>query len=270
LGWVVWSHPPGERPEPSQSAFDLGGPPLPEPYSALDSRPVYPYSVIPGGVENRDELREAIARDPAVASHYRDFDLRVARIIRLQSPRAVYVSYRLQNEIFWTRRRIRLPAGEELITDGVHSARARCGNRIAAFRRAKVSALEPPLRALEPPEVPPLAFRGFPRVALLEQLAPPLVPPALSEQPFGPILGPFIPLGGFLLPTPCVPPKRSPGSPPSSARNPCAPPPCTATKTRSCQPASVTPEPGTLLLFLSGAAFLVYRHRAAKARRLAG
>src|SRR5580704_7067814 len=58
--------------------------PAPDPSSPkIPTRPLFPNSVIPGGVENIQELRSAIARDPLVARHYADFDLSKARVIRL-------------------------------------------------------------------------------------------------------------------------------------------------------------------------------------------
>jgi hypothetical protein len=34
------------------------------------ARAIYPYSVIPGGVESAAELRNSVTRDPVVAEHY--------------------------------------------------------------------------------------------------------------------------------------------------------------------------------------------------------
>ena len=39
----------------------------------LVRRPVYPYSVIPGGVESAQELKNAVLRDSVVAGHYAGF-----------------------------------------------------------------------------------------------------------------------------------------------------------------------------------------------------
>lgn len=285
LGWFVWLHPPSSRPEPLQDSFDFSAPLILEPDSASDGRAVYPYSVVPGGVKSPEELREAVARDPVVASHYRNFDLRKAHVVRLHSARAVYVSYRLHNDIFWTSKRLRLPAGEKLITDGVHFARTRCGNRISTLPREKVSPLQPPLPTLETPAPSTINYGGVlpsgsvptswsapPSLSIppveTEQPVPPLAPPAVSGTPFG---GLIIPTGGLLIPA-CVQPSntRKRGSAPSND-SPCAPvPPCPPSKTppgsrTPCNPpVSATPEPGTLLLFLTGAAYLAYRRWASQ------
>jgi hypothetical protein len=96
-----------------------------------EDRPTYPFSVIPGGAHTPDALRDAVARDPVVAAHYDGFDVEAARVTRLDAPRAAYVSYRMGQNVFWTRRKITVPAGEPLLTDGRRLARTRCGNQIA-------------------------------------------------------------------------------------------------------------------------------------------
>src|SRR5271156_3230934 len=67
----------------------------PNPESDKTDRILYPYSVIPGGVRNSAELRNAVAHDEVVAEHYSDFDLREVRVARLAEARAVFVSYRV-------------------------------------------------------------------------------------------------------------------------------------------------------------------------------
>jgi hypothetical protein len=114
--------------------------------------PVYPYSVIPGGVDSVEALKAAIHRDPVVAEHYREFDLSKARVERLETPQLAHVSYRIGNSVFWTRKQLVLPAGERVISDGTHIARTRCGNQLAATP-ATTSAAEPSARELDTPVV---------------------------------------------------------------------------------------------------------------------
>lgn len=109
-------------------------------------RRIYPYSVIPGGALSSDELRHALLRDNVAAVHYAGFDVHRTRIEHLTKARLVYVSYRIAERVYWTRKRIRLPRGETILTDGVNSARTRCGNRIADSPQA-------PSRVEEPTEV---------------------------------------------------------------------------------------------------------------------
>jgi hypothetical protein len=103
------------------------------------NRPLYPYSVIPGGVETAGELRRAVANDPVVAAHYAGFDIDHAHIVRLVEARFAFVSYRKRGNVFWTSKRLRLPVGETLITDGIHSARTRCANQISDTPRSPIA-----------------------------------------------------------------------------------------------------------------------------------
>ena len=75
-----------------------------------------------------------MARDPVVAAHYVGFDLAKARFFRVQQARAVYVSYRRGDDVFWTSKKLCLAVGETLITDGHHISRTRCGNEISDLR----------------------------------------------------------------------------------------------------------------------------------------
>jgi hypothetical protein len=106
---------------------------------AASRRPVYPYSIIPGGVASAAELRAAVGHDPVVAAHYAAFDLANARVFQVQEARSVYVSYRKGDDVFWTSKKLRLAVGETLITDGQHISRTRCGNQISDEPRMPVS-----------------------------------------------------------------------------------------------------------------------------------
>lgn len=114
-------------------------------------RLIYPYSVIPGGVRSVQELKLAILADRYIASHYSDFDFSKSRIIRLEVGKTAYVAYRVNNEIFWTKNKLKLRSGEELITDGVHYARLRCGNPISEDPHGETSSKEPPPDLLDTP-----------------------------------------------------------------------------------------------------------------------
>jgi hypothetical protein len=125
-----------------------------EPHLSLSAtegpiRRAYPYSVIPGGVYNVRELTDAIGRDPLVAAHYLGFDVTRARVIRLSQDRMVYVSYRRNNQIFWTKKNLKLTRGEALITDGTHTARTRCGNLVSEIPVGPVSPNEPGEQTLD-------------------------------------------------------------------------------------------------------------------------
>lgn len=97
----------------------------------LPSRPEFRHSVIAGGAYTPDEVEDAMHQDPVVAAHYSSINPRELRVESLSEDRIVYMSYRVGNDIFWTKKGVRLKQGETILTDGVNSIRARCGNCIA-------------------------------------------------------------------------------------------------------------------------------------------
>jgi len=114
-------------------------------------RPVYRYSVVPGGVQSGQELRLAAQRDRAVARHFAAFNFERAQLTQLKGPRFVYLSYRRGDRIFWTRKQIALRKGEKLITDGKIAARTRCANQISLLPHAETSMEEHSAQELEDP-----------------------------------------------------------------------------------------------------------------------
>jgi hypothetical protein len=195
-------------------------------------RRLYPYSVVPGGVENISELRSAIVRDPLVAAHYASFDLSRAQIVHLDRNEAVHVSFRLNDRIYWTKKTLTLHKGETVVTDGVHEARTRCGNRISVAPEEPVSPVEPPAQAME-------AAPRFLLVAEVPEIWPtpdPVTPPVF-ETPAS-ALSPTLP--GWLIPPRSYPTAGK--SPRSTApvKPPLGPPPV------------ATPEPGTFALLALG------------------
>jgi len=209
-------------------------------------RRLYAYSVIPGGVESTEELLAAARNDSVVAAHYADFNMERARVITLERDRAVYVSYRMGSEVFWTNRKISLHEGETLITDGTHEARARCGNRVSEVPQSPVlPEKQPALDAFE--RFPPAGQLDTSNLPIGGSLVPPssFSPPTPAEIPreglgFAVPFMPFIPGPGFgSVPTSLF--TTVPGSPSGPGGPPIA-----------------TPEPSTLLLLgmgLSGLGF---------------
>lgn len=112
-------------------------------------RLIYRHSVISGGVHSAVELAAALRHDPVARVHYADFNVAAARVLRVEQSRLVHVSYRIGDKIYWTRNKVRLAAGENLLSDGQHLARARCGNRIADLPQGPVSAHEPAPEVLD-------------------------------------------------------------------------------------------------------------------------
>jgi hypothetical protein len=110
----------------------------PGPEPRLPRRLVYPYSVVPGGVAGAGEAAAAARLDPVVEAHYAGFQLDRASMTDNPQVRFVHVSYRKGDRILWTRNKVRLPAGERLLSDGRFEIRARCGNRIASVPQGDV------------------------------------------------------------------------------------------------------------------------------------
>ena len=221
---------------------------------ARNRRLVYPYSVIPGGVSSADELREAAAHDATVAEHYAGFDYARARVIEVDRPRLVYLSYRRGGQIHWTSKQANLHPGEKLITDGRITARTRCGNQVSVLPQADTLPDEPLIAELDRPDAV-ASGREFPSSfdSSLLQVDPgiPIGPGPVAE---GPLVGPGPP--GVTVPFPIGPPIIGGGAcVPSKKNNYCksVPPP----------PPPEVPEPGTMVLVLSGAAavFARFRHK---------
>jgi hypothetical protein len=111
--------------------------------ASVGTRRVYPFSVVPGGVTSQAELARAVQSDRVVAQHYSDLDVHAAQPIQAKA-REAYVSYRRDDQIFWTRHKVKLKEGELILSDGQHEIRGRCGNRISDVARMPVADIDPP------------------------------------------------------------------------------------------------------------------------------
>jgi PEP-CTERM motif len=165
-----------------------------------DARLVYPYSVVPGGVQTPGELAAAIAHDPSVARHYAKLDFQHARLVRLKFSQKLYISYRRNGRILWTKTPHLIRAGEKVITDGKVTARTRCGNRLASKPRGETAHDEPSEAQLDQP----VAIAGEPiRPPMLLAQNSSLIPPLVASGPVPPgpggipvLIGPIIGGGG--------------------------------------------------------------------------
>jgi hypothetical protein len=202
--------------------------PLPAAFEGYSDRKIFPYSIIPGGVESPQELRNAVMSDPVVAQHYSDFDLSRARRVNLNAPQLMYVSYRVGNNVFWTKRKLALAKGESMMTDGRSMVRGRCGNRISAIPIRPNSLAEPTVEEFNAPVLPPTVSTPY---LAANSAAMPAIPSApashLGSGPsssFTPV-APFFPLpgGGSLHPTGSTP--GGGGNPPPGGGGGSTPPP---------------------------------------------
>jgi hypothetical protein len=107
------------------------------------SRPVYQHSVVPGGVFSPNELIQAIAQDKVVSDHYGPINIAAVRTRTVAEPRQAYMSYRIGDQVYWTKRPLPLHPGERTLTDGVVEIRARCGNCISEVPMGPTSDQEP-------------------------------------------------------------------------------------------------------------------------------
>jgi hypothetical protein len=134
----------------------------PEEAEAIDfsGRPLYRYSVIPGGAYTIAEMHAALDRDPVVAAHYAHLDRTRLRTETVTHDRYVHVSYRKGNEVFWTKNKVLLRRGETILTDGTTEVRGRCGNCISEQAMAPTSAEEPETVEFDRLMDTPLMARG--------------------------------------------------------------------------------------------------------------
>ena len=141
------------------------------------ARPNYRYSVIPGGAQDAQDFTHAIHTDAVVADHYRDVDPSTMQPQTVSVERMAYVSYRINDRVFWTKKPVRVYEGETILTNGETEVRARCGNAISMSPLLPTSDDEP-----ESTEFDALTDTGPMLVAF--DLTPAGVPSALAG-PFG-------------------------------------------------------------------------------------
>jgi hypothetical protein len=213
------------------------------PATLAPSRPpeIYPYSVIPGGVRSARELQKAARHEPLVAQHYSGFDFESTRVIHAEKDKQVYVSYRVGSQIFWTRRKVTIHAGETLLTDGRNLARGRCGNRISESPKSPTSPHEPSDFVMSAPLINP---DPAPLEFLVGDVSAPLT--LLPPESYFPPSANMPPGGSF---PPIFPPVFvGPGSP-GSPSNPVPP---------TAPPIVSTTEPPSLLLISLGLCALTF------------
>ena len=181
--------------------------------ASTDERPVYRYSVIPGGVRTPEELLEAMANDSVVAAHHSGLDKAKLSSGSLNEPLKAHVSYRIGDRVYWTNRKVTIPAGEQVLTDGKTLVRARCGNGISVDPLLPALDNEPKPEAFDSivPHVPANT------VVALDPADSYLTPPGVNPPvPAGSGQAPFgrSSIGGGL---PGPPPPGNPGTPGASS-----------------------------------------------------
>ncbi len=210
------------------------------------SRPIYPFSVIPGGAYEKETVTLTVASDSLVAKHYSSIRLNRLEPIVLDRPRLAYVSYRRNGNIFWTAKPVTLKKGEVVLTDGKQQIRGRCGNRISETPQFPV---EKPAVAVKEEELDKAIAQVSEKTAetLLEYSTPVTVttqPPATTDNKppvtvdiVTPLWPTQISSGNTPIPTPIPPMPPTPpgpqpitppeGPPPEVTPPPVIPPPVT-------------------------------------------
>jgi PEP-CTERM motif len=229
-------------------------------------RPVYPYSLVPGGVHDPKELERAVERDPVLASHYRDFDFRRARVEELTQDRTMYVSYRIGGPVYWTTKRVRLHRGEKVLTDGKTTVRTRCANQVSETAREEVSPHEPAIAKMEQPIREGGRTQVIPIPAAFDSgLARPNFRSFGPTEGYGLITNNGGTLSLFPPPLPSCGPNHTKGKHEAVGDVPVVvghagkkkdPAGCNSTP-----PPTAVPEPGTLLLLSTGIAVAYLRYR---------
>ena len=205
---------------------------------------VYPYSIVPGGLKDVSDLRYAALRDYVVRRHYARFNYNQARLLRVTEAREVYLSYRIRDRVFWTRRRARLHRGELLLTDGKITARARCGNQISDTAQPEVSDEEPEQDVLDQP-VTALGPASFPVRPMLAAAELPVADPATPKLFASAFIFPYVPVS-VPLPSGRCPANDNIVDGHCRKKHPKGP---------------VVPEPSTMILAVSGIALMLWRFR---------
>ena len=232
------------------------GPLIAAPGTPPNPAPVYRHSVIPGGVRQSSELTSALAHDQYARAHFASFNAAKAYVVHTKAPRLAHVSYRMGEKIYWTKKKVRLPAGEALLTDGKSFVRARCGNRISDTAQSNVSDQEPAPEVLDM-VIPPAAAgpvgtkqstsTGARRTGTVngalnspENIAPATAAPRSGAPTIGaPIPGVLPPLAGAPMPGTFLPPSGEP-------KPGTFPPPTVEPKPGAVSPPTDAPTPGTV------------------------
>jgi hypothetical protein len=161
----------------------------------LSGRPIFPFSVVPGGTLAPAEAKSRAAADPIVRQHYAGIQFHKLKPFRLTQPASGYVSFRVGNRIFWTAQRLYLKPGELVLSDGAQMIRGRCGNRISPDPQLPVLPGPEPAQAIletpvwDIPEYEALAADLFrrageiPLFVLPGNLPPSTLEPAASLPP---------------------------------------------------------------------------------------
>jgi hypothetical protein len=234
----VWAH------ANKQQKFQVQSERPAKPSKVIERIPgIYPYSIVPGGLKDVSDLRYAAMRDYVIRQHYKHFNFANAQLLRVTEAREVYLSYRIRNTVFWTRKKVRLHPGEMLLTDGKITARARCGNQISDTAKPEVSEEEPADDVLDQPVAALDSGPSWPSRPVLPATHLPTGAPAPPPFNAGGFFFAYVPFGVPLPSGYCSPDDQSIHCHPKHRKPP------------------TVPEPSTMVLLVSGLGLIGWRYR---------
>ncbi len=175
----------------------------------IEARVTYPYSIVPGGAKSVSDVKAELAMLPsAIRAQYAGINMADLRLEHLKTSFSGYASYRDGDEMYWTSKKMTIPSGEAVFTDGTTLIRGRCVNLFSAQPMGPVQP-NGPVEQLDVPtlEFPPgIYISELPPLPELPQ-PPGEVTPSTSPSP-PPAVGPASPStpgkggGGIWFPIP--------------------------------------------------------------------
>lgn len=196
-------------------------------------------------VQSVDDFRAVVSKDPVLNAHFAGFNWETARIGKQENAVWTYVSYRKDEIIRRTSNAVRLPKGDEYVTDGSRVVRTFCCNDyVEAPPPRQVSMAAPPTERVDAPSRR-AAKSGSP-IQNLSPLPSVVDPPKVSASPTVEESPSVIAESFANQPNPVPLPPYPSGLPyrnysTSKGKHPYAPP-------------TAVPEPGTFLLMGAGVA----------------
>lgn len=196
-----------------------------------------------------EDFRKTVQSDPVLAAHFSEFDWSIAKLGKQEEAIWTYVSYRKGPIIKRTTKPVRLPKGDQYITDGVRIVRTYCCNDYIAAPAPRVLGMVTPTATPEERVDAPSR-----RVAKNEPSVTEALPEFLAKEP-----NYFVPPPQFISPTGTT---LHSSDPPAHHHPVVFENYTTASKDK---PPIVTPEPGTFFLMVAGlAVFALFGLRGSK------
>jgi len=122
-----------------------------------------------------EDFRKTVIKDPVLAAHFSEFDWSAAKLGNQQEDVWAYVSFRKDSIIKRTTKPVKLPKGDQYITDGVRIVRTYCCNDYSAAPAPRVVGMASPVAT------PAERVDGPPRRVAKSEPSLPSVTAALPE-----------------------------------------------------------------------------------------